>query len=57
MSINSFIVNIVYVVIMEVFIGVLLPDGKMKKFVISVMSVFLLYVIVIPICESLKYII
>jgi len=54
MNFNSFIVNIVVVVVMECLIGILLPEGKMKGFVMSVMSLFLMCVIVVPLCDMLR---
>lgn len=55
MGFNGFVLNIVFGVIVEVLVGVLLPEGRMKKFTLSVISVFLLYIIITPICQFLGY--
>lgn len=48
---SGFIINIVGCVVLEVLAGILLPEGKMKKFALSIISLFLFYSLVYPLCD------
>ncbi len=45
---NSFLISIVGCVMLEVIASILLPDGNMKKFTLSIISLFLFYSLVYP---------
>ena len=49
MDLNLFIANIVGCAILEVMCGVILPEGKMRKFVLSIVGIYLFYAVVFPI--------
>ena len=51
---GGFIISVVNCVILEVLASLLLPEGKIKKFALSIISVFLFYSIVYPLCGFIK---
>lgn len=51
---NSFVLSIVGCVILEVLASILLPDGDMKKFTLSIISIFLFYSLLNPIIDFVK---
>ncbi len=52
---KEIIVNLVGCVFIEVLSGVLLPEGKMRKFSLSIISFFMFYCLVYPICNNLSF--
>lgn len=51
---KTFIFNILVCCLVNVFAGILVPDGVIKKSILSVISLYLLYVIMSPILTFLK---
>ena len=51
--INSWMKGIIYSVIITIIIEMLLPEGKNKKYIKTVISIYIVYVIIAPICSKL----
>jgi len=51
---KSIIFNILICVVFEVLTGLLLPSGKLKNITLSVVSLYLFYVILAPVCTFLE---
>ena len=50
---REIVFNLVGCVLIEVLCGVLLPEGKMQDFVMSIISFFMFYCIVYPLCNNI----
>lgn len=50
---QQIIINIAIVATMEALASIVVPEGRMKKFVLSVLSLFLFFSIVYPLCQLL----
>ena len=50
---TEFIINIAIVATIEALASIVVPEGRMKTFVLSVLSLFLFFSIVYPLCQML----
>ena len=48
--VNSWMQGIIIAVIITIIIEMLLPDGKNKKYIKTVINLYILYVIIAPVC-------
>ena len=53
MLFNDFVSNLVVCVVLEVLLGFLVPEGKMKNITLSMVGVCVFYVLVLPILNFL----
>ena len=51
---SDFILNLVCCCVMDVIAGVLLPEGRIRKLALSVISLFLFCCLVMPLISFLK---
>ena len=49
-----FIFNLVNISVVEVLVGVILPEGKMRGFILSTISFFSFYCVAISLCQMIK---
>ena len=45
--------NLIFCVFLEIFVGVIIPEGAMKKFCLCVVGVYLFSALVAPICNAI----
>lgn len=52
---ETFVVNLVSCTILKTLLSIILPEGKMKKFVSSVVGMVLFYCLIVPIVSLVDY--
>ena len=45
--------NLIFCVFLEIFVGVIIPEGTMKKFCLCVVGVYLFSALATPICNAI----
>jgi len=51
---KALIINIVVLALFEVLSSILLPEGKLKKMTLSVIGLYLLYALIVPIISFIS---
>lgn len=51
MNFSSFMISVVCCSLLQILAGVIIPEGRMRGFVMSIISVFLFFSLVYPLCK------
>ena len=51
---RSILVNILVCTIFEVFAGLMIPEGKMQKIVLSIIGIYLFFVMISPVINFIQ---